>query len=126
VNPGILGLTAARSGIATTVEAGIGAIAAKAQAITQYGIAIADALGLTVASPRDAARRGGHLAVRHPDAARIHRELQARGVIVDRRDPDILRIGMSPLTTRFVDVYDALLHLADLAGIPAEDGTTSS
>ena len=124
--PGILGLTAARSGIATTVEAGIGAIAAKAQAITQYGIAIADALGLTVASPRDAARRGGHLAVRHPDAVRIHRELQARGVIVDRRDPDILRIGMSPLTTRFVDVYDALLHLADLAGIPAEDGTTSS
>jgi hypothetical protein len=33
---------------------------------------------------------------------------------------------MSPLTTRFVDVYDALLHLADLAGIPAESGTISS
>ena len=124
--PGILGLTAARSGIATTVEAGIGAIAAKARAITQYGIAVADAVGLTVASPKDAAMRGGHVAIRHPDAVRIHRELEVRGVIVDMRDPDILRLGMSPLTTRFVDVYDALLHLANLAGITAGDGTNSS
>jgi kynureninase len=124
--PGILGLTAARSGIATTVEAGIGAIATKARAITQYAIAVADALGLTVASPRDAAMRGGHVAIRHPDAVHIHRELEARGVIVDKRDPDILRLGMSPLTTRFIDVHDALLHLADLARITAGDGTTSS
>ncbi|MFT6813544.1 MAG: kynureninase, partial [Ilumatobacter sp.] len=57
---------------------------------------------------------------------RVHRELEARGVIVDKRDPDILRLGMSPLTTRFVDVYDALVHLADIAGIPAGDGTTRS
>ncbi|MFT7503519.1 MAG: kynureninase [Gammaproteobacteria bacterium] len=124
--PGILGLTAARSGIATTVEAGISAIAAKARAITQYGILVADALGLAVASPRDATVRGGHVAIRHPDAVRVHRELEARGVIVDKRDPDILRLGMSPLTTRFVDVYDALVHLADIAGIPAGDGTTRS
>lgn len=124
--PGVLGLTAARSGIATTAEAGIGAIATKARAITQYGIAVADALGLTVASPRDAAVRGGHVAIRHPDAARIHRELEARGVIVDKRDPDILRLGMSPLTTRFIDVYDALVHLAELAKINAGDGTTPS
>lgn len=124
--PGVLGLTAARSGIATTAEAGIGVIATKARAITQYGIAVADALGLTVASPRDAAVRGGHVAIRHPDAARIHRELEARGVIVDKRDPDILRLGMSPLTTRFIDVYDALVHLAELAKINAGDGTTPS
>ena len=124
--PGILGLTAARCGIATTAEAGLSAIATKAKAITQYGIAVADALSLTVASPRNAAVRGGHVAIRHPDAARIHRALETRGVIVDKRDPDILRLGMSPLTTRFVDVYDALLQLADLAGIPAENGTISS
>jgi kynureninase len=35
-------------------------------------------------------------------------------VIVDKRDPDVLRLGMSPLTTRFVDVYDALVAIADL------------
>ena len=70
--------------------------------------------------------RGGHVAIRHPDAARIHRELEARGVIVDKRDPDILRLGMSPLTTRFIDVYDALVHLAELAKINAGDGTTPS
>lgn len=124
--PGILGLTAARSGIATTVAAGIGTIAAKAQAITQYGIAVADALSLTVASPRDPLMRGGHVAIRHPDAARIHRELEVRGVIVDKRDPDILRLGMSPLTTRFVDVHDALLQLAEIIEITAGDGTTHS
>ena len=61
-------------------------------------------------------RRGGHLAIRHPDARRLHEALGAHRVIVDRRDPDILRFGLSPLTTRFTDVFDALATLARLVG----------
>jgi kynureninase len=52
------------------------------------------------------------VAVRHPDARRLHDELTARKVIIDRRDPDILRFGMSPLTTRYVEVFDAFTTLA--------------
>jgi kynureninase len=115
--PGVLGLVGAREGIAVTAEAGIGAIAAKARELTTFGIDIADQFGFSVASPRDAGRRGGHVAVRLPDAQRLHAELTARRVIVDKREPDILRLGMSPLTTRFTDVFDAMSLLAELAGI---------
>lgn len=112
--PPVLGLTAAREGIRLSAEAGIGAIADKARSLTGFGIDVADQFGFEVATPRDPYRRGGHVAVRHPDARRLHDELTARKVIIDRRDPDILRFGMSPLTTRYVDVLDAFTTLAAL------------
>ncbi len=117
--PGILGLVGAREGIAVTAEAGIAAIAAKARELTELGITIADQLGLETISPRAAERRGGHVAIRHADASRLHGELLARKVVVDKRDPDILRLGMSPLTTRFTDVFDALTTLAELTQQPS-------
>lgn len=114
--PPVLGLTAAREGIRLTAEAGIDAIAEKARRLTGLGLELADQFGLQTCTPREPARRGGHVAIRHPDARRLHDELTARRVVVDRRDPDILRLGMSPLTTRFADVYDAVAVLAELAG----------
>ena len=113
--PPVLGLTAAREGIRLTAEAGTGAIAAKARALTGFALDLADAHGLVTDTPRDPARRGGHVSVRHPDARRQHAELAERKVIVDHRDPDVLRFGLSPLTTRFVDVYDAFAILSELA-----------
>jgi kynureninase len=112
--PPVLGLTAAREGIRLSVEAGIGAIAEKARALTGLGIELTDEFGLENVTPRDPARRGGHVAVRHPAARELHGALGERNVIIDRRDPDILRFGMSPLTTRYADVFDAFTALADL------------
>ncbi|MEY2580810.1 MAG: kynureninase [Ilumatobacteraceae bacterium] len=112
--PSILALAAAEEGIAVTVEAGIEAIAEKARALTGFGIDLCDQLRLATSTPRDPARRGGHLAVNHPLARRLITELAAHGVITDFRDPDIVRIGCSPLTTRFRDVFDGLTRLAAL------------
>lgn len=112
--PPVLGLTAAREGIRLSVEAGIGAIAGKARSLTGFGIDLADQFGLENVTPRDPERRGGHLAIRHPDARRLHEALSERNVMIDRRDPDILRFGMSPLTTRYVDVFDAVTTLCGL------------
>ncbi len=111
--PPVLGLTAAREGIRLSVEAGIEAIAAKARSLTGFGIDLADQYGLENVTPRDPERRGGHVAIRHRDARRLHEALTARKVIIDRRDPDILRFGMSPLTTSYVDVFGAFTALAD-------------
>jgi kynureninase len=36
-------------------------------------------------------------------------------VVPDYRAPDAIRLGFSPLYTRFVDVWDALDRLRDLA-----------
>ena len=112
--PSILALAAAEEGIAVTVEAGIEAIAAKARDLTGFGLELCAQLGLQSSTPLDPARRGGHIAVNHPDARRLVDALANRRVITDFRDPDIVRIGCSPLTTRFTDVYDGLTALASL------------
>ena len=112
--PSILALAAAEEGIAVTVEAGIEAIAAKARDLTGFGLKLCAQVGLQSSTPMDPARRGGHIAVHHPDARRVVDALANRRVITDFRDPDIVRIGCSPLTTRFTDIYDGLTALAAL------------
>jgi kynureninase len=75
---------------------------------------LCDQFGLRSTTPREPFRRGGHLAVCHPDAQHLVTQLAERGVIMDFRDPDTVRIGCSPLTTRFTDVFDGLSSLAGL------------
>jgi kynureninase len=84
---------------------------AKSMRLTAYLIELGDAwlvpLGCTIATPREASRRGGHVSFGHPDAERIVARLAEKGVITDYRTPDRFRFGLSPLTTRFTDVWDA-------------------
>jgi len=120
--PGILGLTAAEAGIELTAEAGIERIRTKGIALTEYAIELFDAwlapLGFELGCPRDPARRGAHIALRHAGARRLTAELIARNVIPDFRAPDAIRIGLSPLTTSFEDVHRGLTALRDLATKP--------
>jgi kynureninase len=112
--PSILALAAADEGIGLAVETGIETIQVKARALTGFGLELVDELGLQSSTPRQPARRGGHIAVHHPDARRLVTELAAGGVLTDYRGPDIVRVGCSPLTTRFADVFDGLAALANL------------
>jgi kynureninase len=116
--PGVLGLAAAEVGIRLVVEAGMTRIRAKGIALTEYAIALVDErlapLGVTVGSPRPAARRGAHVAVRHPDARRLTAGLIDAGVIPDFRAPDSIRLGLSPLTTSFGDVARGIAALQRL------------
>ncbi|HYN35016.1 MAG TPA: aminotransferase class V-fold PLP-dependent enzyme, partial [Ilumatobacteraceae bacterium] len=112
--PPVLGLTAAREGIALTVDAGIAAVTDKVRRLSGFAIELADQYELETTTPRDPDRRAGHVAIRRHDARRLHDQLADRKVVVDYRDPDVLRFGLSPLTTRFTDVFDAMLILARL------------
>jgi kynureninase len=109
--PSIPGTAAVEEGARLLLEAGIAPIRDKSMRLTAYLIELADArlvpLGCTVATPREAGRRGGHVSFRHPDAERIVARLASGGVITDYRTPDRFRFGLSPLTTRFTDVWDA-------------------
>jgi kynureninase len=102
-------------------------VRAKGIALTELAVALVDqrlaALGVSVASPRDFARRGAHVAIAHPYAQALCAALIERGVIVDFRTPDVIRLGLSPLTTRFVDVWDAVEVIRELAG--AEPSSSS-
>jgi kynureninase len=110
--PDIAGTAAVEEGVRLLAEAGIGRLRDKGVRLTGYLIALADAwlapLGCVLASPRDPARRGSHVCLRHPEAWRIGRALIRAGVIGDYRAPDRLRLGPTPINTRFTDVWDAL------------------
>jgi kynureninase len=110
--PPVLALTAVAAGLDLVVEAGIDAIRHKSIGLTEYAIALTDEwlapLGCSVGSPRAAGRRGSHVALVHPEARTLSQQLIADGVVVDFRTPDVIRLGLSPLTTRFTDVYDGL------------------
>jgi kynureninase len=71
-------------------------------------------LGLTVASPRDATRRGSQVSLRHEEAYRVMRALIDNRVIGDFRTPDLMRFGFAPLYTRYVDVFDAVRCLREV------------
>ncbi len=106
--PPVLALQAVDEGVRLVAEAGIGAIRAKGVALTNFAIELADQLlaeyGVTVASPRDPARRGAHVALAHPRAHELCAGLIEAGVVPDFRRPDVIRFGLSPLSTRFGDV----------------------
>ena len=113
--PPVLAMAAVEVGARLSAEAGIDRLAAKGRALTDLVVALADSWlaghGVTVASPRDAARRGSHVSLAHPAAWQLTQALVDRGVVPDFRTPDRLRLGPAPLYTRFVDVWDAMDRL---------------
>jgi kynureninase len=117
--PPIADLAAVEEGVRLTAEAGIGPLREKSVAQCELIVALHDAwlapLGFELGSPRDSARRGSHVALRHPQGWPICRALIERAdVIPDFRGPDTIRLGVAPLYTRYVDVWDALDRLRGL------------
>jgi kynureninase len=117
--PPILVLAAVEEGLRITAEAGIDALREKSVAQCELMIALHDEwlapLGFTLGSPRDPAKRGSHVSLNHPEAWPICRALIERAdVIPDFRGPDSVRLGIAPLYTRFVDVWDAMDRLREL------------
>ena len=117
--PPILALAAVEEGARLTAEAGIDALRAKSVALTELIVALHDAwlapLGFSLGSPRDSARRGSHVSLRHPDAWPINVALIERAAVIpDFRGPDSIRLGVAPLYTGHADVWDALDRLRGL------------
>jgi len=110
--PSILGTAAVEEGARLLLEAGLDAMRAKSVQLTSYLIDLADAwlvpLGCALATPRQAARRGGHVTFCHSRAEQIVGQLAAANIVTDYRTPDRFRFGLSPLTTRFTDVWTAV------------------
>jgi kynureninase len=117
--PNIIGTVAVEEGARLLGEAGIAQLRTKSIELTTYLIALADEwlvpLGFALASPRDAARRGAHVSLRHDDAWQICQALARDGVIGDYRTPDRLRLGPIPIYTSFTEIWSALDRLRDIA-----------
>lgn len=112
--PPVAGLLAVQQGVSLAAEAGVAEARAKSEALTEFCLEVLDELGLEVVTPRDPARRGSHVTVRMPDARGVAERLTARGVIPDFREPDLLRLGLAPLTTSFAELLGGLTVLAEV------------
>jgi kynureninase len=117
--PDIVGAVAVEEGARLLAEAGLPQLRAKSIALTEYLIELADEwlapLDFTVATPRDASRRGGHVSLRHDDAWQVTQALLRAGVVTDYRTPGRVRLAPVPLFTSFTQVWDALDRLRDIA-----------
>ena len=112
--PNVMGILAAREGVRLVGEAGIDAIRTKSVALTDFLLELLGLLDVTVLSPRDSARRGSHVTIQVPDATEAAKRLGERGVIPDVRRPDLLRLGLSPLSTSFTEVFEGWAVLAEV------------
>ena len=121
--PPVVSLAALECGVDTVRAAdpygGVAALRQKSIALTELFIALVEARcaghDLTPASPRQPQQRGSQVGFAHPSGGyAIMQALIARGVIGDFRAPDILRFGLTPLYTRFVDVWDAVERLSQV------------
>src|SRR3546814_7239557 len=91
--PAILGLAGLEAGVDLALEADMAALEAKSAALFDVLAAAGDAIGLACVSPRDSAARGSHISFRHPDAHANCQALNARGVIGDFRESEIVSFG---------------------------------
>jgi kynureninase len=121
--PSALALSALECGLDVFLAAeplgGMIALREKSLALTDLFIELVEercsGQGLNLQTPRDRAMRGSQVSfLRGEGAYAIVQALIARGVVGDFRAPGILRFGFTPLYLRFVDVWDAVEHLAQV------------
>ncbi len=109
----MLSLLTMEAALEPLLQAGMDRLRAKSILLTDYASTLTEErlapLGFSPGSPRDSARRGSHISIRHTDAYRINRALiEEMNVIPDFRAPDNLRLGFAPLYISFADVWDVV------------------
>ena len=116
--PAILSLAALDAALDIWDEVALTAVRDKSVSLCEEFISLVERLcpaqDLNLVSPRESAERGSQVSFSHPDGYAVMQALIARGVIGDFRAPDIMRFGIAPLYTRYVDVFDAVAHLRDV------------
>ena len=115
--PSVMGMLAMQDMLELIDRAGMDAVRAKSLDLTAYALKLADEMlgphGVVVATPRDPARRGGHITLNHPRMREVVAALWQRDVIPDYRDPGGLRVGLSPLSTSFGEVLAGMTAVRD-------------
>jgi len=121
--PPILSLTALEPSLDIIHDAGLSKIREKSIRQTEYMIFLIKELlepqGFTLGTPLSHKVRGSHVSLRHPEAFRIcqaliHPDGSEFIIIPDFREPDHIRLGLSPLYTSYSDIFYAIRILKDI------------
>ncbi len=121
----IVSLALVECGLELFEQTSISALREKSLALTDLFIELVEsrcsAHPLTLATPREHARRGSHVSFAHPHGYAVMHALIERGVIGDYREPALMRFGFTPLYTSYADVWDAVEVLRDILDREAYD-----
>ncbi|MFC9434829.1 aminotransferase class V-fold PLP-dependent enzyme [Nocardia sp. NPDC057030] len=118
--PPLLSLVGLNHALAPLIEVGIHELRRRSRDLGEFFLEclagsrpeLLDAL----VSPRDPERRGGHFALRIPQADRVESALADGGVLVDARPPDLIRFAFAPLYVTHEQVSRAADALARAVG----------
>ena len=107
--PNMLSLAPLIGSLEMFANAGIERIREKSLHLTRYLMDLVEhdlqGTGFSIGTPREDARRGGHVALEHSEAARVCEALKENGIIPDFRAPNVVRLAPVALYTSYVDVW---------------------
>lgn len=115
--PPMLSMVALEAALRAFDGVEIDQVRARSLELTSLLIELVDSVpgcDVEVVTPREPARRGSQVSLRHPDAFPIVQALIARGVVGDFRAPDVIRLGVAPLYIGRADVERAVQQLAEV------------
>ena len=116
--PTMLSMLALEAAIGAFDGVDMGELRAQSLSLTGFFIECCDellaGLGVGIVTPREPARRGSQVTLRHPAAAALVPAAVERGVVGDKREPDLLRYGFNALYNTHADALRAAETLAEL------------
>lgn len=122
-NPPILSLAPLKASLDVFDRAGMAALREKSLRLTGYMEYLLGAWcseRVRIVTPRDPHARGCQLSLRVAGAGRaLEAALESRGIVVDFREPDVIRAAPVPSYNTFQDVRDFVTALAEITGAPA-------
>ncbi len=114
----ILSLAVLECGLEIFERADMAKIREKSMNLCDYFIGLVEEhceeYGLSLATTRHREERGSQVSFQHEKGFAIMQALIASKVVGDFRAPDIIRFGFTPLYTRYVDVWDAVICLKNI------------
>ncbi len=123
--PPVISLSGLEPALEMILEAGMGAIRQKSVALSKYLLTLTQKYlmgeGVRVGSPDNADRRGSHISLKHAEAYRICKALNdpevGDGVVIpDFREPNNIRLGLTPLYTSYEDIFRAVRQMKEIIG----------
>ena len=114
----VLGLNGLEVGVDMFIQAGMDLVHKKSRNLGDLLIELIDPLcseyGFELASPRDHQLRGSQVSLKHIHAYAIKQALNSHNVILDFREPDFLRFGITPLYLRYIDIWETVSHIRQI------------
>jgi kynureninase len=118
--PPVLSLSALDISLDLILSAGMDKIHSKSASQCQYLIRLfyqfLQPLGYSLGSPENPDTRGSHISLKHQEGYRICKALidpdtGGKSIIPDFREPDNIRLGITPLYTSYHDLYETVIQL---------------